>query len=236
MPGNSVSSEKYNDSRVRNVVSAAFEDWVKAVFDHPPRERKWYWDDQFEAFWDSFGVADALAVEYMTRLFSEPHHLQRYSLAQVAQGIWFLIGEASPGKTAYTLINRDVALKERIVCIQSMINFFRLFVDPATKGVADTKYDPFHIACFMWWDIFPTYGGGQSAEEEIHAACLNAMAEILTLPSEVCRLNALHGLNHWHASHAEQVEQIVDAFLRDATALTPRVLDYARTARAGEAL
>lgn len=216
-------------------MSAAFDDWVKAVFDHSPREREWYWDDQFEIFWNSLGLTDALAVEYMKRVFSEPHHLQRYSLAQVAQGIWFLIGESSPGKTAYTLINRDVALQERIVCIHSMINFFRLFVCPATQGVADTKSDPFHIACYMWWDIFPTYGNQGVAEPEVLVACLDAMAEILILSSEVCRLSALHGLNHWHRYHAEQVEEVVDTFLRDTADLTPRIREYAAIARAGEA-
>ena len=88
----------------------------------------------------------------------------------------------------------------------------------------------------MWWDIFLTYGGARNTgETEIDSAFLDTMAEILTLEPELCRLSALHGLNHWHEYHPERVEQIVDAFLRETEDLTPRVLEYAHTARAGMA-
>jgi hypothetical protein len=61
------------------------------------------------------------------------------------------------------------------------------------------------------------------------------MTEILKLSSDLCRLSALHGLNHWHERHADQVEQIVDNFLNETTDLTPRVLEYATIARVGKA-
>ena len=60
-------------------MSATFDEWAKAVFDHAPSEREWYWDDDSEAFWDSLALSDVVVVEYMTRLFSEPSQLQNYS-------------------------------------------------------------------------------------------------------------------------------------------------------------
>lgn len=217
-------------------MSATFDEWAKAVFDHAPSEREWYWDDDSEAFWDSLALSDVVVVEYMTRLFSEPSQLQNYSLEYLAQGLWFLIGESSPGDMAYAVINRDVMLEQRVRCIRSIANFFRVFVAPVAQGPAGRKGNPFHSVCYMWWDIFLTYGGARNTgETEIDSAFLDTMAEILTLEPELCRLSALHGLNHWHEYHPERVEQIVDAFLRETEDLTPRVLEYAHTARAGMA-
>jgi hypothetical protein len=214
-------------------MSATFGEWVKAAFDHPPREPEWYWDDDFDTSWDCLGITDILTVEYMTYLFLAPHQLKHYSYEQIAQGIWFLIGESSPGRSAYSLLNADVSLYERIKCVQATTNFFGEFVAPAAQGAADTQNDAFHIACWMWWDIFPTHGGPSAGELELHNACLGAMLEILSLSSELCQLSALHGLNHWHLHHAERVETIVDSFVQKTCGLTPRVIEYATQARSG---
>jgi len=213
-------------------MNATFSEWVKAMFDHPPSEPEWYWEDNFDGLWERLGVTDALTVEYMTQLFLAPHKIEQYSYEQIAQGIWFLMGESSPGKSAYALLNGDVILDDRINCIKAMANFFGEFVAPAAQGAADTENNPFHGACYMWWDIFPTYGGPNAGEPEFHSACLGAMSEILSLSSELCQLSSLHGLNHWHLYHAERVEAIVDSFLQRSR-LTPRIVEYASTARSG---
>jgi hypothetical protein len=75
-------------------MSATFEQWAQTAFDHPFAEPEWYWDQGFESLWEALGLTDALTVRYLTRVFLEPELLKRYSLEQVAQGIWFLIGEA----------------------------------------------------------------------------------------------------------------------------------------------
>ena len=88
----------------------------------------------------------------------------------------------------------------------------------------------------MWWDIFPTYGNPNVGEADLHRACIKTMEAMLTMPSELCQLSALHGLNHWHLHHAEEVEPIVDVFLQKGSGLTPRIVEYAATARSGHAL
>ena len=214
-------------------MSATLEEWVRAVFDHPTAEPEWYWNAEFDSQWRALGLSDALTVNYLTRLFLSPQPLKQYSLEQVAQGIWFLIGEASPAQPSLILVSSDVGLRERIACVRAMAHFFRNFVAPAAPGPADADRDPFHIACYMWWDIFPSWGSSQAGEPEIHKACLNVMAEVLALPSELCQLSALHGLNHWRLHYAEQVEEIVDAFLANAGDITPRMREYASQARQG---
>lgn len=221
-------------------VSATFEQWLQASFDHEPpkmaKEEDWYWNEGFDSFWDPLRITDAAAVRYMTRLFLESEHLTVYSLEQVAEGIWFLIGGSSPSDSSRTLLNSAVSLRNRVACISAMTEFFRNFVAPATRGVAYEDADPFHGACFMWWDILPLRpfsGDPLQGEPELHDACLKAMDEILALPSDVCRISALHGLNHWQEHYGERVEAAIDAFLAHGQEITPRLREYAMKARSG---
>lgn len=226
-----------------HTVSGTFEQWLQASFDHaPPRtvkEQDWYWEEGFESFWDPLCVTDVVAVRYMTRLFLESERLNVYSLEQVAEGIWFLIGGSSPSKSSQALMNPAIPLSERVACIKAIADFFRSYVVPATNGPADTDLDPFHGACYMWWHIFPlspTHVDVEQLEPELHSTCLEVMAEVLNLPSEVCHLSALHGLNHWHELYAEQVERVIDAFLGKAGDIAPSIREYAMKARAGRYL
>jgi hypothetical protein len=218
--------------------TATFDQWIDAAFDHPVRKREWYWDEDFESYWDRLELSDAVTVAYMTRLFLAPDHLKRYSLEQVAQGIWFLIAASSPGKSAYALLSSEVPLNSRSDCVRAMANFFRMFVAPVAPGRANEQKDDFQSACYMWWDIFPTYGGPRygnntGGEPELDIACLSTMAEILSISSELCQLSALHGLNHWHRQYGEEVEEIVDSFLQKTPSLTARIIEYAGKARVG---
>jgi hypothetical protein len=225
-------------------VSGTFGQWLQASFDHAPptaaKKQDWYWDEGFASFWDPLCITDAVAVRYMTRLFLEPERLNVYSLEQVAEGIWFLIGGSSPSKSSRALLNPAINLDERVACIHAMTEFFRSFVAPATPGLAetdsDTDCDPFHCACYMWWDILPLRpfrGDPPVGEPELHEASLKAMSETLELQSDVCRTSALHGLNHWQENYRDFVEATIDAFLAHAPEITPHIREYATKARAG---
>lgn len=155
-------------------MTVPFEAWVQTVFNHPPKEPNWYWDEGFD--------------------------------------------------------------RERVACIQAMTKFFRDFVMLAAPGPEQTQSNPFHGACYMWWDLLWhtfTSGGRRAVEPELHRACLKVLTEVLDLPSELCRLSALHGLNHWHGHYGEQVEGIIDAFLAKTGDITPSIREYAANARAG---
>jgi hypothetical protein len=216
-------------------VSVTFSRWVEAVFDHPVGGPEWYWGEEFDSFWDSLGLSDEVTVAYLTQLFRDPRPLQEYALDQVAQGLWFLIGEASPAQPSYALLRSGVSLEERMQCVRSIAAFFHNFVAPLAHGPAEPDSNAFHCACYMWWDIFPSWGNPQSGEAELHEACLNTMAEILASPSELCQLSALHGLNHWHLHYPAAVEAVVDRFVRERTGITTRISSYASAARLGRA-
>jgi hypothetical protein len=236
-------------------MGATFEQWLEFVFNNPVREREWYWDEDFDSRWEGLDLTDTLIVQYMAQLFLEPEVLKPYSLDQVEQGLWFLIGDSSPGHSSQALLRRKAALPKRVACIHAMAGFFRNFVltvtpcdfDPNESSAADAVKG----AAFMWWDIFPMrfwqpthrppaltalpphLEEKMEIEPEIHEATLNVMAEVLDLPSELCQFSALHGLGHWHAHHPEQVEQIVDAFVTRHKDLNPHLIEYASLARLG---
>jgi hypothetical protein len=215
-------------------VSATFEQWVDAVFNHPVDKPEWYWNDAFDSFWEGLNMSDALTVSFLAHLFANSHELRKYSLPQVGQGIWFLVGESSPAQPAHCLLKPSIPLNERANCIRAITKFFRNFVAPSAPGRVDIKTDPFHIACYMWWDIFPTWGGSQAGEAEIHEACLEVMEQVLKLPSDLCQLSALHGLNHWLLHYEQDVLRIVDAYLQNSKNLSPRICEYAVSARNGQ--
>jgi len=214
-------------------VTADYEAWIRAAFDHRVSEPAWYWGAEFDARWKALGLSDEIVVAYLTKLFRDPSPLNAFSLEQVAQGIWFLVGEASPAQPCHTLLLPTVPLEARLACVRGIADFFRLFVAPSAPGPAATDSDPFHTACYMWWDIFPTWGGASMGEPELHRACLQVMVETLKDDSELCHLSALHGLNHWHMHYPDEVESAIDSFLRQARAMSPAVWEYAGTARQG---
>jgi hypothetical protein len=211
-------------------MAADFERWVEAVFDHPAESPEWFWAPEFDEQWESLGLDGPTTLAYLTRLYRESSVLGRFTLDQVAQGIWFLVGESSPAQPSHQLLNRAIPLDRRVTCVRSIATFFREFVAAAAPAAYDIDTNRFHIACYMWWDIFPTWG---EADPETADACLKTMADVLELPAELCQLSALHGLNHWHGSHGAAVERTIDAFLETTQGMTPRIREYAAIARNG---
>jgi hypothetical protein len=115
-----------------------------------------------------------------------------------------------------------------------MGHFFRQFVAVIAPGAADTQENAFHIACFMWWDIFSVWRR-QRVEPGIAQACLEVMRGSLGLPSELCQLSALHGLNHWYRHYRRDADSIVEEFLQRSD-LSPKVREYGAIARVGESI
>jgi len=210
----------------------SFEEWLPAVVDHPVADPEWYWQDGFDEQWEALAVTPAASVSHLTRLLRDPGVLAPYSLDQVAQAIWFLIGDASPAEVSNAFFHPDVSAEARRDCILAMGHFFSNFVAVVAPGPADTSGEgAFYSACFMWWDISPVWRDDR-AEPSVTRACLDVMRASLRLPSDLCQLSALHGLNHWHRHYKREADSIVDDFLRRSN-LSPQVRQYAAIARVG---
>ena len=128
------------------------------VFGHAPSEPEWFWADTFEARWEARGLSDGVTVDYLTRLFQDPSALRPYSPDQVAQGIRFLVGDSSPAQPSHAVVRPGVPLSGRLACVRAIAEFFRSYVAVVAPGPVEHDSSPFHNACYMWWDIFPSLG------------------------------------------------------------------------------
>jgi hypothetical protein len=92
---------------------------------------------------------------------------------------------------------------------------------------------PLNLTCYMWWDIFPTWGRPKDPlVREVDTACLDLMERKLKLNSIAGQECALHGLSHWHTSYPDECERIVDEFLKTPIA-REELREYAEAARMG---
>ena len=89
---------------------------------------------------------------------------------------------------------------------------------------------PLNSSCYMWWDLFPTWGGGQP---DVDDAILGVLARTLRIESEACREGALHGLGHWRLNYPARVGGTIDAWLAASPRISPELRRYAASARAG---
>lgn len=178
-------------------------------------------------------VADHLALDFLTRLFTEPASaLLYYSDGQIAAGLW----ELGPGD-AHCIYNSDIGIEERLRLVGSVATFFRKFFDPrcvqALSNAAAEHVSPLNTICYMWWEVI-SWGWVRDDPDadRIVAADLDVMEAVLKLPNPACREAALHGLGHLAGRNGRALE-IIDSFIARARGADPELLAYARAARGG---
>jgi len=143
----------------------------------------------------------------------------RYSVEQVDQGIWYLIG--------YVFM-MDSVLAQRVSVEAAAENIraaYHLFADYVQRVPGADVTGGF----FMFWDEYSCV-----RREELRPVLLEALEHVLALDHEECQRAALHGLNHLHPFPG--VQEAIDDFLeRSAGRLSQDLYDYARWAREGKA-
>jgi hypothetical protein len=216
------------------ITDLSFEDWVVFVFDHPAEGPEWYWGDE-APFWNA---PAALTAEYVTRLFEDPvPALEGYTDAELNMGLNYII---TPGLGEHMLCLDDptVPLPARLRCVRSCGLLFRKLLLPRCSSHLSHRDEPgrspLNAVCYMWWDNMPVYGGPvPEARNALQLAALETMAAILTFDSDACQESALHGLGHWHRAFPQQVERLIDEFLRLRPRARPELRAYAQSARCG---
>ncbi len=218
----------------------SFERWVDATFARSGADAP-----------DEVLLRPDTALEHVTRLFSTAGAtLRRFDDAQVNRGLWELVGASGD---LHPMLESELPWPDRARAIESISGVFEtLFASRCTphlshtfQTVADQPDDlgALNSVCYMWWDIFPTWGRPDDPGcGERDAALLEVMARGLALDSLACRESALHGLGHWHLHYPAETERIIDRFLaseREPAAgpggpeIDPRLEAYARAARTG---
>jgi hypothetical protein len=142
-----------------------FNDWLDYLFGRPVgpsgfRESDDWWDEQADP---------DRAVDYLTRLFEAPDVLlRRFPNDQIDRGLWFLAGESGHLRP---LLGPPVpwdARRRGLLAIGGL--YERLFAPACTNHLGHIDRgpeppDPLNSICYMWWDLFPTWGGHAVAED-----------------------------------------------------------------------
>jgi hypothetical protein len=211
-----------------------FHEWVRHIFDHPVSNPEWYWAPDA----DTAEPPAHTSVAYLTQLFTDPAPiLAPYSDAQLNQGLWYLVSN-SCSNYMFTLLEPEVAWPARKAGLCAITKLFtQLFANrcsPHLSHLDERGANPLNRVCYMWWDLFPTWGHPESPTEAlVDAELLMVMQSVLALDALACQESALHGLGHWHLNYPAEAEEAIDVFLKRQPRLDPRLRQYAFSARRG---
>jgi hypothetical protein len=208
--------------------SKTFDEFVEFFFARrfvPDDEQFHYFSTDLEGqeYDEAVPSSPPILVGYLTRLFSEFGHIApQYSLAQVDQGIWGILGA---NLRLYELVfDASVPLPDRLECIRSMYYAYSDFV-----AKLEANPDPSFSGFFMWWDLLlhgfwtppkpfvaGTYRGDASKLDAESRVVLDVMFEtlkrILDLPQTETQRCALHGLGHLHHPNVrDTVQHYIDS-------------------------
>jgi hypothetical protein len=223
--------------RIRKDASGdhAFERWIVSVFDHPVGDSKWYWSAE------TAEIAPDRAVAHLTRLFrSAGTVLKPFSNPQIGQGLWYLACGAC-SNYMWPLVQDGLPWETRRTCICSMQHLFEQVFQPRCSHhlshLDEPEADPLNEVCYMWWDLFPTWGSPEDQSSRLRdTAALEVISGVLRLGSVACQESALHGLGHWFPQYPEYVKGVIRGFLQQKTLLRGELREYARKACRGGVL
>lgn len=100
-----------------------FDHWVKSIFDRPTVEEAWHASYHDNGRW--LEQSPAVGLEFVTKLFENPlAYLSGYSDEQINQGVYIIVNTSSSDHFC-GLVEGDVDLALRRMCIRSLENLSR---------------------------------------------------------------------------------------------------------------
>lgn len=222
-------------SSVRGSVNTRHVDeFLEWVFDHPVAEsdgQEWYWGEDEELLWT--GPLEELQALVVAFFENSARAFGRFSRAQLAQGLWFLMGFHSEAPLR-VLLDDARPPSSRVALIESMLPFFvNGFARSCTEGLApDSQGDEFDEGAFMWWDLVCDICDDAGEEPAVDRAALAVLETLVARPEARVQRSALHGLNHWARRRPNEVAAIIDGALASGH-IDARLLSYAMKARTG---
>lgn len=189
----------------------SFDEWVEAVFRHPPPD--------FGTIWDAAQCHPEWLMRHAAGLFAAPGFLRaRYTADELERGFKAIVYDWELSDAVW---EARVPWPQREACIRAMPGLFREVF----------THDPLGYICFMWFDLFRDFA--DDPDPRVGTALAEAAAEVLLLPSVECQYAALHGLGHF--DHPRRREWI-DRFLRAHRNIDPEFRAFALAAVEGNVL
>ncbi|HEX5446485.1 MAG TPA: hypothetical protein VFW87_21890 [Pirellulales bacterium] len=221
----------------RTFTELNFEEWLRFVFDHPVTDPQWYFD--IDA--DEWRGTSSIAADYLTRLFSDPcRWCEGFSDEQLNQGFWFIVGQ-NGCHGADSFLDAEVPWEIRRQGIEAIGTLFeQLFAKRCSDRLShfdERGVRPLNSICYMWWDLFPTFGPSRKpSQASFDAVAMEVMRRLLEIDSQACQESALHGLGHYQSAHPTRVKRMIDEYLARNPELRRELLVYAHDAREGVVL
>lgn len=221
------SNQTYFDLR-----NASLEQLQEFIFNHPivglqEGDGPWYFD--FNIWID---CEDSYVKDLYIKLFHESETLlNKYSIAELEQGMWALMGPNLERSPYYLIWDSDskLNLSEKVELIHSMLFLY--------KNLFST--DLLDTSCNMWWDSFAydycvdglTDPENSEQDKVIQNAMFETLEKILYLESEECQYAALHGLGHLRHP---QTEKLITDFMKQNQSITDNMITYANACIKGD--
>jgi hypothetical protein len=182
----------------------------------------------------------------------------RFPDDQLDQGFWFLMGDTPPDFMG-SLVEGEIPLETRLRALRSFVPLFEQVMAVRCSShlghLAECGESPLNGACYMWWDIQRWKWGrdttqtdakdpGYKLDDEdpdrtlFDHEIVVTMSRILSIPHDVCRESALHGIGHLddlilaNPQLCRRAAQIVDDGLAGTSGLRPELIEYAKQAKA----
>ena len=167
-------------------------------------------------------------VRFYSKLFSESCIVLRgYERSSVDAGFAAMVDPNVPMCLMELIWQANVPLNLREKMIMSIVSLYRDFFD----------HDPLFGTPFMWWDriAYDFECGNRQRSDNFETARLqdcimDALVQILSLPSIHSQRAALHGLGHLHHPRTREV---IERYLARRIDVSPDLAGYARQAAAG---
>ena len=213
---------------------------VTTVFDHEvPIDGgdPWYFGDvQFE-------VDPQHQLALIAELFEDaPRHLSGYSPAQVAQGLWCMMGGCWNKAFTGLVWNPDVPLPIRRRVVDSIFPLYDTLlvaypyddIDFRHPDASERRYATIdYMAPALLLEI-PWYGKPDPSDEaSMRSAFLDVFGRLLRHPAPVAQYAALHGLGHLDDPRGAAV---IDAYVASLAMPERNEIWYAEHARRGDVL
>jgi hypothetical protein len=143
-----------------------FDQWLDYLFGSPVgpsgfRESDDWWDEHED---------QARTVAYLTRLFDGSGHLAgRYPHDQIDRGLWYLASESGHLSPLFESAEPWPARRRALLAIGNL--YERLFAPTCSNYLGHLDRgpeppNPLNSICYMWWDLFPTWGSAVGASPQ----------------------------------------------------------------------
>lgn len=210
--------------------------WIAHVFDHPVGGREWYFDLDAPEWTGNEDDVPELMAETFERA---DELLADFTDAELEQGFWYVVGEASPSGWTSVLVNQRTPVATRLRVLRSFVPLFeKVMAVRCTEHLghlSEQAGSALHLSCYMWWDLLNLSFAGDEWSE-FGPEVIAVLRRILAIPHDACRESALHGIGHLIARYGKDraaLAQLVDEFVRSTPGLRPELAAYAAAARSG---